>query len=64
MTQKQLKKYLAKELKRRGRNVEVGDGYIYSPGELPIIICAHLDTVHSETPSVIIKSNGELSSPQ
>lgn len=64
MSQKHLKRYLANELKRRGRVVVKGDGYIYSPGKLPIILCAHLDTVHKEAPASILLSNGELSSPQ
>lgn len=64
MTQKQLKKHLAKEMRKRGREVIVDDGYIYSPGELPIILCAHLDTVHENKPSVIVYSKGEISSPQ
>ena len=41
-----------------------GDGYLYMEGKLPIILTAHMDTVHKELPSEIIYENGKISSPQ
>lgn len=63
-TQSQLKKYLENKLKRLGRSVENGDGYLYSPGSIPIMLTAHMDTVHKEQPSVMLYEKGRLSSPQ
>ena len=63
-TQSEMKEFLAEELKRRGREVEVGDGYIYSKGDVPIILAAHMDTVHEEVVSEIVYENGRISSPQ
>ena len=64
MSQKALKKALVKELKDKKRNVIVGEGYIYSDGKLPILLCAHMDTVHKELPKEIIYKDGTISSPQ
>ena len=63
-SQKTLKKFLAKEMKNRERAVEVGDGYIYSPGTIPVILTAHMDTVHKTLPKEIVYKNGTISSPQ
>lgn len=62
-TQEELKSFLAAELSIKGRSVEVADGFIYSPGEIPILVCAHLDTVHKVEPKIIFNRNGNLSSP-
>ena len=62
--QSELKRYLAKKLRRSGRPTEVRDGYIYSQGSIPILLTAHLDTVHDETPKEIIYKSGKVSSPQ
>ena len=62
--QSELKRYLAKKLRRSGRPTEVRDGYIYSQGSIPILLTAHLDTVHEETPKEIIYKSGKVSSPQ
>lgn len=55
MTQAQLKKHLAKRLKRMGRFVFNNGKFVYSPGKHPVLIVAHMDTVHNE-PEVICKS--------
>ena len=62
-TQEELKTYLAEELTRRGREVVSDKGFLYSKGELPIMICAHLDTVHKHVPSIIRNKDGKVSSP-
>ena len=68
MSQKELKKYAAKQLKEMyGEvNVCVSDGFVYAQGEFPVLLVAHMDTVHKKLPKTIlydIKKNS-LSSPQ
>lgn len=64
MTQKELKEYLRNALIIRGREVIEDTGFIYSKGNFPVLICAHMDTVHKELPSEIIYDKGKISSPQ
>ena len=54
MTQEELKLYVIWELKKIYGAVQVGDGYVLASGELPILLVAHLDTVHQELPLDII----------
>lgn len=65
-TQKELKFYLEDRLKSDGRKIVSGDGYIYSPGKIPVLLVAHLDTVHKEVPKEIFydENTQALSSPQ
>ena len=65
MTQKTLKKHLVKELQKLGKKEVISDkGYIYSKGTFPVLICAHMDTVHENTPKIITYTEGKISSPQ
>lgn len=43
-----LKEWLIKRLKRMGKTVITGDGYIFSDGEFPVLLTAHMDTVHKK----------------
>lgn len=63
-TQAQMKTYLASSLLGRKRKVEVGDGYVYSKGSIPVLLCAHMDTVHKNVPKKIIYKEGKIMSPQ
>lgn len=64
-TQKELKKSLVQELKLNGYKPIVGDGFIYAQGSnAPVLLTAHMDTVHKETCRDIISQKGVLSSPQ
>lgn len=66
MTQKELKVKLAEELTRYYDNITVADGYIYAEGNLPIMLVAHMDTVHKEPVKQIvhIDEGNIISSPQ
>lgn len=66
MSQKDLKKFVAKALEATHESVHVGDGYVYAQGTFPVLLVAHLDTVHEHLPKTIMfnKQNGSLSSPQ
>lgn len=63
MSQKDLKKYTAKRLAETHTNVVKGDGYVYAEGDFPVLLVAHLDTVHKNLPTKIIDKDGILSSP-
>lgn len=56
MRQKELKHYLSKHLKEIGYDVIKHKGFLYAEGEVPVLLVAHLDTVHQEKPSIICRS--------
>lgn len=59
LTQKNLKKYLKTELGNLGyQNVISEDGFLFAPGEFPVLLCAHMDTVHEHVPTKIISTKG------
>lgn len=66
MTQSNLKKFVAKKLQETHDKVIVEDGFVYAQGTFPVLLVAHLDTVHSQLPVQIIynKNKDTLSSPQ
>lgn len=47
-TQKELIPYLVSALQHDGYEVSQGDGYVYAKGEVPVLLTAHMDTVHKE----------------
>ena len=51
--QDKLKEQLIKDLKEVGYAPIVGDGYIYAVGDFPVLLTAHMDTVHKSAPYVI-----------
>lgn len=63
-TQKELKKHLKKQLKNKYDTVISGDGYLFAQGTVPILLVAHMDTVHDTPPIHIVYENGKISSPQ
>lgn len=56
MRQKELKHYLAGHLKESGYEVTKRKGFLYAEGDVPVLLVAHLDTVHQEHPSIICRS--------
>lgn len=66
MTQEELKASLKEKLQRRYETVIADDGFLYAAGEIPVILVAHLDTVHYEVPSIICYSQDSryVMSPQ
>lgn len=56
MRQKELKHYLSGHLKKLGYNPIVKKGFLYAGGDVPVLLVAHLDTVHHEKPSIICRS--------
>ena len=57
LTQKELKGALVKELKNNGYNPVAQDGFIYAEGNVPVLLVAHMDTVHKEKCTIICTSN-------
>ena len=69
MTQKELKEYLRNYFTLIGREVICEKGFLYIKGDIPVLLTAHLDTVHEESVKDFyeyIDENGNhiLSSPQ
>lgn len=48
LSQEQVIEYVKNKLVSMKRGVTVGNGYVYSEGSIPILLCAHMDTVHKE----------------
>lgn len=65
MTQAKLISFTANELKRFGyKNIKVTDSYVYAQGNNPIMLMAHLDTVHEQQPEIIITDGRRYWSPE
>lgn len=66
MTQPQLKKALAKELGCLGYEPVNKKGFLYAEGTIPVLLTAHMDTVHKEpVREICISEDGDIwMSPQ
>lgn len=66
MTQHELKQLLASELTGRGYQPVSKKGYLYAEGELPVLLVAHMDTVHKQAVKTLCysKDSRYLMSPE
>ena len=66
LRQPELKKALREELSEMGFVPTSKKGFLYAPGQVPVLLVAHLDTVHAEPPDIICysKDGRYLMSPQ
>lgn len=66
MSQVDLKKYVANELKKTHDKVINKDGFVYAQGTFPVLLVAHLDTVHKYVIRTVVYDNKKqiISSPQ
>ena len=64
MTQKEVKDYMYQYLLSKKYNVINEDGFLYAKGTVPVLLVAHMDTVHKERCSAIVNMDGKMSSPQ
>ena len=66
MSQKSLKNYVKQKLQVTHGKAIVEDGFVYAQGKFPVLLVAHMDTVHHSLPSVIVYDETEnvISSPQ
>lgn len=64
MTQQGVKGYMHSYLVECGYAPISEDGFLYAKGDIPVLLVAHMDTVHKEQCKEINNNNGKLSSPQ
>ena len=64
MTQQEVKSYMEKYLTSYEYKIENHDGFLYAEGDVPVLLVAHMDTVHGELPTTITEVDGKISSPQ
>lgn len=66
MRQKDLKRQLDRLLRKQGYEVINKHGFLYAKGTVPVLLVAHLDTVHREIPRIICYSSDKryMMSPQ
>lgn len=64
MSQPEVKSYMHKYLVSKKYSVINRDGFLYAAGDIPVLIVAHMDTVHATLCKDITNINGKLSSPQ
>lgn len=64
MTQKEVKTYMKKYLTSKKYEVIDEDGFLYAKGDVPVLLVAHMDTVHKEQCKTVVKVDGRMSSPQ
>ena len=57
MSQETLKEYVEKELANTHDVVISEDGFVYADGKFPVLLVAHMDTVHKKLPDVICYKN-------
>ena len=54
--QDKLKSALTCHLRDKGYSPISDDGFVYAAGEVPVLLVAHMDTVHKRTPDIICMS--------
>lgn len=66
MRQEDLKRELKRLLRKQGYEVISKHGFLYAKGTVPVLLVAHLDTVHREIPRIICYSSDKryMMSPQ
>lgn len=65
MSQKVVKAYACSELRQNGYEPIAEDGFLYAKGTYPVLLVAHMDTVHKElVKTVKTGEDGKISSPQ
>ena len=64
MTQVGVKAYMEKYLISKKYEVINEDGFLYAKGDVPVLLVAHMDTVHKETCTSVIRVKNRFSSPQ
>lgn len=64
MTQQGVKGYMYAYLVECGYSPTSKDGFLYAKGAIPVLLVAHMDTVHKEQCKEIKKLSGKWTSPQ
>jgi hypothetical protein len=65
MSQASLKNHVRQRLQKTHGTILNRDGYVYAQGKFPVLLVAHLDTVHEKLPNMFMysKKNNRVSSP-
>lgn len=63
MSQERLKVEVENKLRETHETVISEDGFVYAQGKFPVLLVAHIDTVHDKLPTKIVYDNGKMSSP-
>ena len=53
MTQRELKEHLVQQLRTHDYEPVRKSGFLYAEGTVPVLLVAHLDTVHTHRPDII-----------
>ena len=64
MTQSEVKDYMQQYLISKQYKVINEDGFLYAKGTVPVLLVAHMDTVHKEQCKSIMESGGMITSSQ
>lgn len=64
MKQSTVKKFVTNELLEYYNDVYTGDGFVFAKGTYPVLLVAHMDTVHKEVVKKIKYDGPVISSPQ
>ena len=64
MSQQQVKDYMKEYLTSKQYEVINEDGFLYAKGTHPVLLLAHMDTVHKNKCTTIKEKKGRISSPQ
>lgn len=64
MTQEEVKEYMKRYLSSKKYNVIDEDGFLYAKGDVPVLLVAHMDTVHQEVCKEIKVNKDKMFSPQ
>lgn len=60
LNEEDLQGYLYKTLVMFGKAPISSRDYVYAPGKIPVLLVAHMDTVHTETPTICKSSDGNI----
>ena len=64
MSQSKVKKYAEQELRDNGYEPINEDGFLYAKGTYPVLLVAHMDTVHKHRITTVVQRKGKIYSPQ
>ena len=64
MSQKEVKEYMKQYLTSEGYDVVCSDGFLYAKGSVPVLLVAHMDTVHEFSCVEFTRVDNRISSPQ
>lgn len=53
MSQKSLKNHVKQKLVKTHGEIVSGDGFVFAQGKFPVLLMAHLDTVHKSLPTMV-----------